>query len=164
MLAQLLLPLREQRLGGEHQRRADNAPQRQFLVDEARLDGLAQADLIGENRGGSLLAQHLLDDTQLVGMGTHAVIERMRGEQAVEAGHLAQGLGAQAQRIPARASGCGEVASVGASEEIVWVGEGDPGRYSCQTRCSPSSRFTTANGQNRLRTPANRCSKTHLGA
>ena len=84
VLAHLVLPLREQRLGRQHQRSAHRATQRQLFVDQSRLDGLAQAHLIRENGCGRLLTQHLLDNLKLIRMGTHAVEEHTRRQQRIE--------------------------------------------------------------------------------
>src|SRR5262245_6890659 len=68
-LAQLLLPLAEQRLGCKDKSAADNAAQGQLFIDKARLDGLTQAHLIRQDRSRRFITQNALDGAELIGEG-----------------------------------------------------------------------------------------------
>src|SRR5690348_679064 len=84
VLAQFLLPLRQQGLRRQHKRRADKPAQGQFFVNKPRLDRFAEANIVGEDRAWPFLAQDLFHHTKLVCMRPHTVIEYRWRERSVE--------------------------------------------------------------------------------
>ena len=65
-VAQFLLPLVHQRRHGEHQEPLHHAAREQFLDDQARLDGFAQAHFVGQQGAAAQRAEHAQRGADLV--------------------------------------------------------------------------------------------------
>src|SRR5207237_1198042 len=98
LLLELALPLAHERGGRQDQHAAGEAADRQFFIDDARLDRLAEADLVGEDGAAAHVAQHALGHVDLVGQLLDRVgVER---DQPVEAGDEGDALRLAPQLVP----------------------------------------------------------------
>jgi hypothetical protein len=82
-LGHFLAPLADQRGRRQDQHSLCHAAQHVFLHHHAGFDGLAQADLVGQQHAAAILLQHLAHGFDLVPMGLHAA-QRRQAEQFVE--------------------------------------------------------------------------------
>ena len=83
----LLHPLGHEALGGDDQHPFDEPPELEFPEDQPSFDGLAQADLIGQEVTNPVAGDGTSESVQLVRQRDHACFER--GQQHV----LGQGVG-----------------------------------------------------------------------
>ena len=72
LLAHLVLPLQRQARRADDDHGAGPVPQQQLLEDQAGLDGLAQADVVGEQQVGPRAGQRAAQRFELVGLDVRA--------------------------------------------------------------------------------------------
>ena len=72
----LLDPLRDEPLGGDDQDSLDQPPELEFPEDQPRLDGLAQADLIGQQVADAVVGHRPRQGVKLVRQRDHPGFER----------------------------------------------------------------------------------------
>src|SRR5206468_10838476 len=98
LLLQLALPLTNGRRRRQDQRAAGKPANRELLVDDARLDRLAEPHLVGEDGAAAHVAQHPLRYVDLVGQLRDRVgLER---DQPVEPRDEGDPLGVAPQLVP----------------------------------------------------------------
>ena len=100
---ELSLPLPHERSRREHEHPADEPTDGELLVDETRLDRLAEADFVRQDRAATHLAQHPLGHVDLVGQLLDRV--RVEGDQPVEARHQRDPLRLAPQIVPGAVAG-----------------------------------------------------------
>ena len=76
LVPELFLPLPAQRRGGEDEDTLDAAPEQQLGEDQPRLDGLAEADVVGDEEAYARHAQRLEEWDELVALDAYAAMER----------------------------------------------------------------------------------------
>jgi len=100
LLAELLLPLVAEIGRAEDAQAADDAPLQQLAGDDESLDGLADADIVGDEQADRALAQGHEQRHELVGTGAHGdASQRPQGR-----GRFPEG---EAGRLPEKAGACG---------------------------------------------------------
>ena len=94
---QLDEPLVGKRLGHEDQGAFNLTGGQEALEDQARLDGFAQADLVGQQHAGHLAVGDLVEDVELVGDQVDATAEEAAHLGLAEAGPGLEGAQAQVE-------------------------------------------------------------------
>ena len=97
-----LPPLLAQRGRREDQDPLDAAPQQQLGEDQARFDGLAEADVVGDEQVDPRHAQRLEERYELVALDAYAAVERARDRLAPSAPVVVPGVEVRRQRRPTR--------------------------------------------------------------
>ena len=86
LLLHLVLPLEDQAGGADHDHRARPVAQQELLDHQARLDRLAEADVVGEQKVGAGAGQGALERSELVGLDVGATAEGRLDGPVVGAG------------------------------------------------------------------------------
>src|SRR2546428_4132116 len=102
LLYGLPLPLAHQRRGREDQRAPGEPADRELLVDDARLDRLPEAHLIGEDRAAPHVAQDALGHVDLVRQLPDGV--GVAPDQPLETGDQSNPFGLAPQLVPGATS------------------------------------------------------------
>ena len=78
LLPQLVLPLPAQRRRRENQDAPDAAPEQQLGEDQPRFDGLAEADVVGNEQAHARHSQRLEERDELVALDAHPAVKGAR--------------------------------------------------------------------------------------
>ena len=102
LVPQLFLPLLPQRGRREDQDPLDASAEQQLGENQARFDGLAEADVVGDEQVDPRHAQRLQERHELIALDAHAAVERARDRLPPGASVAVAGVEVGRQRRPAR--------------------------------------------------------------